>query len=135
MLSSSHRMWPSLSSKNRKLYKTHIEAISNDGNFLITKNGVIDIANDRFMWNWKNGSPSGMTIIDETQTKIINIEFDLITVKDLLTGKTLEKFHLVRPNDKSYNILGGIWSSETNKLVLKLKEPEVWILDLSNEAT
>ena len=119
--------------------KIPVEGISNDGRYLLTANGAYDIDNDRFVWNWQNTSdglkPSGTTIIDETQLTIVNISHDFITVKNALSGKTLKQFRLVLPEDKSVSsITGGIWSSEINKLVLKLKEPEIWIFDLNKEA-
>ena len=118
-----------------KSSKIPVKGISDDGQYLLTVNGAYDIDNDRFIWNWQNTSDglksSGTTIIDETQSTIVNVSYDLITVKDMLSGETLKQFRLVLPEDKSASsITGGIWSSAINKLVLKFKEPEVWILDL-----
>ena len=118
----------------RRSAKTLVEGISDDGKYLLTVNGAYDINNDSFVWNWQNTSdglkPSGVITFDEDQSTIVNLSDELITVKDLMSGETLKQFRLVLPEDESPSITGGIWSSATNKLVLTLKEPEVWILSL-----
>ena len=121
------------------IYKTNsakivVEGISDDGKYLLTRSGAYDIENDCFAWNWQDISdehkPSGTTIIDETHTTVINIWNEIITIKDIISGEILQQFRLILPEGNLPSINGGIWSSEINKLVLKLKEPEVWILDL-----
>ena len=111
-----------------------IQALSDDGKFLISKQGTYDIDAEEMVWKW---DPQGekvvnsVSVFSKDKLSLLRVSKNKISIYDSLSGELLQVYEINYPGFEKLNVSWVVWDNETGKLALTHKGTSVYIFDLN----